>query len=140
MAQDYVAKLGEDGAVSGYRMISLLIFTHNIPDVIDRFDKRYNPRQVLLCFLMGCVILLLGLLHLGFLVDFISMPVTCGFTNAAAITIAASQLKSLLGLSGSGNGFIDSLTAVFGNLKSIGIWDTLLGLSSILMLVGLKVM
>ena len=32
------------------------------------------------------------LLRLGFLIDFISVPVIAGFTSAAAITIASSQV------------------------------------------------
>ena len=34
----------------------------------------------------------------GFVIDFISVPVTAGFCSAAAITIASSQLKSIFGL------------------------------------------
>ena len=37
-------------------------------------------------------------LVLGFVIDFISVPVTAGFTSAAAITIASGQVKSLFGL------------------------------------------
>ncbi|GBP83829.1 Sodium-independent sulfate anion transporter [Eumeta japonica] len=50
---------------------------------------------ILVSFLSGSIILLLGLLNLGFLLDFISKPVICGFTAAAALQIAASQLKAL---------------------------------------------
>ena len=35
---------------------------------------------------------------LGFLIDFISVPVIAGFTSAAAITIATGQVKALLGI------------------------------------------
>ena len=47
---------------------------------------------ILLAFLSGLIILACGLLKLGFLIDFISMPVIAGFTSAAAITIATSQV------------------------------------------------
>jgi len=53
---------------------------------------------VLLAFLSGLIILSCGLLRLGFLIDFISVPVIAGFTSAAAITIASSQVKGLLGV------------------------------------------
>ncbi|XP_020708385.2 sodium-independent sulfate anion transporter-like isoform X4 [Athalia rosae] len=103
------------------------------------YTSRLGPDGVvLLCFLSGCVISAFGILQLGFLVDFISMPVTSGFTNAAAITIAASQLKSLIGLTGGGNSFIDSIRAVIENIKDTSLWDTVLGISSIALLVGLK--
>ncbi|XP_034830887.1 sodium-independent sulfate anion transporter-like [Maniola hyperantus] len=54
---------------------------------------------VLLTFLAGCLVLLMGLLRLGFLVDLISPSVTIGFTSATAVIIVVAQLKGLLGLS-----------------------------------------
>ncbi|CAH0723069.1 unnamed protein product, partial [Brenthis ino] len=54
---------------------------------------------VLLTFLSGCIVLLMGLLRLGFLVDLISPSVTSGFTSATAMIIVIAQLKGLLGLS-----------------------------------------
>ncbi|XP_068989765.1 sodium-independent sulfate anion transporter isoform X3 [Neodiprion pinetum] len=93
---------------------------------------------VLMCFLSGCIIFLLGILHMGFLVNFISMPVISGFTNAAAVTIGSSQLKSLLGITVSGSGFVESIVGVFENITDTSLWDTLLGVVSILLLVGLK--
>ena len=45
----------------------------------------------------GVVLLLCGLLRLGFLAHFLSRPVLSGFTTGAALLIGASQLKALLG-------------------------------------------
>lgn len=55
---------------------------------------------VLSCFLGGCIILAMGLLNLGVLVQFISVPVTTGFTAAAAITIGSGQINGLFGIKG----------------------------------------
>jgi SulP family sulfate permease len=48
---------------------------------------------------VGVFQLSLGLLRLGKLVDFLSHPVVVGFTNAAALIIATSQLSKLFGVS-----------------------------------------
>ncbi|XP_076230705.1 sodium-independent sulfate anion transporter isoform X2 [Nomia melanderi] len=93
---------------------------------------------VLMTFLKGCIITVLGLLHLGFLLDFISLPVITGFTAAAAINIAASQFKSLLGIPGRSEDLLDSLISVFSNLEKIRYQDTLLGIVTIAILVLLK--
>jgi MFS superfamily sulfate permease-like transporter len=53
---------------------------------------------VLLALLVGGVQLLLGLLRLGMVVNFLSHPVVNGFTNAAALIIATSQLSKLFGV------------------------------------------
>ncbi|XP_034830985.1 sodium-independent sulfate anion transporter-like isoform X2 [Maniola hyperantus] len=89
--------------------------------------------------LSGCVILLLGVLQLGFLLDFISKPVISGFTTAAALQISASQLKSLFRITGSSGGtFIKALTNFFKNIKTVQPWDTLLGTCTIISLLILK--
>lgn len=82
---------------------------------------------------------MLGLLHLGFLVDFISMPVICGFTNAAAIIIASSQFSTVLGISGRADSFRDAVVKLIEHYDDVELWDTVLGVSSIVVLVILKV-
>ncbi|XP_013172673.1 PREDICTED: sodium-independent sulfate anion transporter-like isoform X2 [Papilio xuthus] len=90
-------------------------------------------------FLSGCVIMLLGALQLGFLLDFISKPVISGFTTAAALQISASQLKSLFRVTGSsGNTFIQALVNFFTNIKTVHLWDSVLGIASIIFLLLLK--
>ena len=49
--------------------------------------------------LVGSMQAVLGLLRAGFVVNFLSRPVVSGFTSAAALIIAASQLGHLLGVS-----------------------------------------
>lgn len=68
-----------------------------------------------------------------------SIPVIVGFTTAAAITISSSQIKSLLGLPGSGNEFIDTWTNIVRNIGSITLGDALLGVTTIVILISLKV-
>ncbi len=53
---------------------------------------------VLLALTVGTFQLLLGLFRLGAVVNFLSHPVINGFTNAAAIIIATSQLPKLFGV------------------------------------------
>jgi len=59
----------------------------------------YVAYAIMLAFLVGFFQLSLGLLRMGVLVDFLSHPVVTGFTNAAAIIIATSQLSKLFGVS-----------------------------------------
>uniref|UniRef100_A0A8C3QUU1 Solute carrier family 26 member 11 n=1 Tax=Cyanoderma ruficeps TaxID=181631 RepID=A0A8C3QUU1_9PASS len=72
---------------------------------------------VLLAFLSGCIQLAMGLLHLGFLLDFISCPVIKGFTSAASITISFNQIKNILGLQGVPRQFF---LQVYETLRRIG--------------------
>lgn len=53
---------------------------------------------ILLAFMVGLFQLILGVCRLGVIVNFLSHPVVNGFTNAAAIIIASSQLSKLFGV------------------------------------------
>ncbi|XP_040160060.1 sodium-independent sulfate anion transporter-like [Anopheles arabiensis] len=92
---------------------------------------------VLLSFLSGCIMLLLGCFNFGFVVQFISMPVITGFITAAAITIISSQLKSLMGISSSGksSGFVDTWINLYENIGETRLWDSVLGFSSLTLLI-----
>ncbi len=58
----------------------------------------YIAYAVLLAIMVGVFQVALGVLRLGVLVNFLSHPVVVGFTNAAAIIIATSQLGKIFGV------------------------------------------
>jgi anti-anti-sigma factor len=58
----------------------------------------YLAYAVLLALMVGAFQFALGVLRLGLVVNFLSHPVVNGFTNAAAIIIASSQLSKLFGV------------------------------------------
>ncbi|XP_012283907.1 sodium-independent sulfate anion transporter [Orussus abietinus] len=93
---------------------------------------------ILLTFVSGCVSLLMGVLQLGFLIDFISGPVSVGFTSAAAIIIATSQVKDILGLSFAGGKFLQVWKKIFEHIGETRLWDALLGFLCIVVLLLLR--
>jgi sulfate permease, SulP family len=58
----------------------------------------YMSYALLLAFMVGLFQFLLGVLRLGLIINLLSHPVINGFTNAAALIIATSQLPKLLGI------------------------------------------
>jgi SulP family sulfate permease len=58
----------------------------------------YIAYALSLALMVGIFQLALGVMRLGVLVDFLSHPVVIGFTNAAAIIIATSQLSKIFGV------------------------------------------
>ncbi|EZA56467.1 Sodium-independent sulfate anion transporter [Ooceraea biroi] len=93
---------------------------------------------ILLCFISGCVSLLMGILQLGFLLDFISGPVSVGFTSAAAIIIATSQVKDILGLKVAATEFVQVWRSIFEHIGETRRWDTALGIACIIVLLLLR--
>jgi SulP family sulfate permease len=58
----------------------------------------YIAYAILLALMVGIFQLSLGILRLGLVVNFLSHPVVNGFTNAAALIIASSQLSKMFGV------------------------------------------
>ncbi len=61
-------------------------------------SQEYIAYAILLALLVGIFQFLLGMLRLGLVVNFLSHPVVNGFTNAAALIIATSQLSKMFGV------------------------------------------
>jgi SulP family sulfate permease len=58
----------------------------------------YVAYAIMLALFVGLFQLALGVLRLGLIVNFLSHPVVNGFTNAAALIIATSQLSKIFGV------------------------------------------
>jgi SulP family sulfate permease len=61
-------------------------------------SEAFIAYAIFLALLVGLFQLSLGVLRLGVVINFLSHPVVIGFTNAAAIIIATSQLSKLFGV------------------------------------------
>ncbi|MFN2195078.1 MAG: SulP family inorganic anion transporter, partial [Anaerolineales bacterium] len=83
-----------------------------------------------LAILVGGFLILASLLRLGFLADFISLPVLTGFKAGIGVVIFVSQLGKILGLSvPSGSTVFGTLQTIFTSLDQIN-WPTV-GLAAI---------
>ena len=70
-------------------------------------SPHYWAVAITLAFLSGAMLLVMGLLRLGFLASFLSHPVISGFITASALLIAAGQLKVILGVKVEGHNFME---------------------------------
>nr|XP_022916684.1 sodium-independent sulfate anion transporter isoform X2 [Onthophagus taurus] len=96
------------------------------------------PGAILMTFLTGCIVFLLGLLNLGFLVRFFSYPVIAGFTSAASVQIGSTQIPSLLGIKRKANDFIDAWKIIFESIGDTLLWDAVLGVVCLVILLLMK--
>ncbi|XP_055877244.1 sodium-independent sulfate anion transporter-like isoform X1 [Biomphalaria glabrata] len=93
---------------------------------------------IVLAFTTGLIQIFMSFFKLGIIVSFISFPVINAFSSAAAITIAVSQLKTLLGVKGVPNDFVESLDVIRKKLPYINVWDMTMGMSCIVVVILLK--
>jgi SulP family sulfate permease len=78
-------------------VVSLMTATALEPLAIAGSEE-FIAYAIMLAVLVGVFQFLLGVLRLGVVVNFLSHPVVNGFTNAAALIIATSQLSKLFGV------------------------------------------
>ncbi|GFE64981.1 SulP family inorganic anion transporter [Litoreibacter roseus] len=69
-----------------------------VADAVGGSDLPPMTAAAIMAIETGAILLALGLVRLGRLVNFISEPALLGFTAAAAVLIATSQVPALLGL------------------------------------------
>lgn len=93
--------------------------------------QQFGLGGLLLCTLLaGLILLALGLMRAGRLIEFIPYPVTLGFTAGIGIVIAILQIKDLLGLSlaSQPHNFIEQLSGLWHALPSLQLGDSLVAL------------
>ena len=88
--------------------------------------------------LTGLIMILMGLLNLGWIVDFVSLPVMSSFATAAAIVTAGSQLKEFFGLVYDAPRFVGTIVNFFTHIREVLLADTLLGLGCLTFLLVLQ--
>lgn len=134
-------------AVGPVALISLLLNT-GLSDMLEKqhfstsdpnYDTVYATLAIQTAFLVGVAYIFMGLLRLGFVTIFLSHAVVSGFTTGAAVIIGMSQLKYIFGYSIKRSDVLHELIAnTIDGLSKFNYKTFLIGMSSILALVGLK--
>lgn len=93
-------------------LVSFLTLTALVP-LAKPETPEFIGLAIILALIIGLVQLLMGVFKLGFIMNFISHSVIAGFTTAAAIIIASTQIPNLFGFS------VDNHEFVFLNFYEI---------------------
>ncbi|KAI0387341.1 sulfate permease [Hypomontagnella monticulosa] len=91
-------------------------------EIIRDLKNEYTPTDIssAVAMMVGIWSLLIGLLGLGFLLDYVSIPVLTGFISATAFVIGMGQVGSLVGLSNVPDGAFNQLANI---LRRLPHWD-----------------
>ena len=98
----------------------------------------YVSAAYTLAFLCGILLLMLGVLRLGFLTNFLSHPVIAAFITASAIIIGAGQLQHILGVSAGGHNLMDVLVALFSSIPDSNVYTIMIGLLALALIVSMR--
>ena len=80
-----------------------------------------------LAFISGGLLLLMGFLRLGFLANFLSHSVVSGFISASGLLIAASQIKTLMGVQASGDNFFGLVWSLIQQIPNTNVLTLAVG-------------
>lgn len=86
--------------------VASLMTAAAVSRVAETGSAGYIEAAILLAALSGLMLLVLGILRLGFLANFLSHPVISGFITASGLIIALSQLRHILGISAEGHNLV----------------------------------
>lgn len=120
-------------AVGPVAVVSLMTATA-ICQLATPGSPEYWAVAITLAFLSSLLLLLMGLLRLGFLAHFLSHPVMSGFISASALLIAASQFKHLLNVPTQEAHFFSLVFSLAKQLPNAHILSLALGLSVLMFL------
>jgi high affinity sulfate transporter 1 len=100
--------------------------------------EKYLALMVVLSLMMGILYIIGGFARLGFIANFLSMPILTGFLNGIGLIIVAGQLKKLFGYSGDAGDFFPKLLEFAQMLDQSHLPTLILGLSLLVALVVLR--
>ena len=128
-----VLVLGPDSALAP--IIAAVILPLALGD-----DDRAVALAGLLAIMVGLILLLGGLLRLGFVTDLLSKPIRVGYLNALGLLVIISQLPALLGFSIDSGQPIADVIAIGAGIAGgeVNLTALLFGLGSLLIIVGLS--
>ena len=113
-------------AVGPVAVVSLMTAAA-IGTIAEQGSMGYGVAALTLAGLSGSILLVMGVLRLGFLANFLSHPVIAGFITASGILIAASQLKHILGVKAGGHTLVDLLGSIFAHISETNPYTLVIG-------------
>ncbi|WP_430386234.1 SulP family inorganic anion transporter [Blastomonas fulva] len=116
-------------AVGPVAVISLMTLTA-ASSIAPPGSAEFIAAALVLAFLSGAMLIVMGVLRLGFLANLLSHPVVSGFITASGLIIATSQLKSILGIKASGEAMPELVSTLIANLANTNLPTLIIGVVS----------
>ena len=119
--------------ISGPAAAISIVVLSVVSSVVPPDSAEFIPAVLTLAVLTGLIQLGLGIARMGALVNFISHTVVIGFTAGAAIVIATSQVKYVLGIHvAAGSSFLETWQTLFSQLDSINTYSLVIAFITII--------
>ncbi|WP_323652139.1 C4-dicarboxylic acid transporter DauA [Aliarcobacter butzleri] len=100
--------------------------------------QEFGITGLLLCGLLsGIILVLIGVLKFGTLIELIPYPVTVGFTSGIAVVIATFQIKDFFGLTipNFEGSYLDKIYLIFNSFHTFNIYEFFIGALTLSLLI-----
>lgn len=101
-------------------------------------QERYQALMVVLTLCTGLIYVGAGIARMGFIANFLSLPILTGFLNGIALIIVAGQLSKLFGYAGEASEFFPKLIEFVEKFDTIHTPTLLLGVGLLIGLLALR--
>lgn len=115
--------------------VTALMTAGALGGVVEPGSPEYMAAALLLAVMSGLMLMMMGLLRLGFIANFLSHPVVSGFVSASGILIVASQLGGLTGVATSGHNLLELGGSLIAGLPTLNLPTLALGVCVLAFLV-----
>jgi MFS superfamily sulfate permease-like transporter len=112
------------------------LFAVGIAHLASTDSARYIDLIGILAVMTGVIVVLVGLLRLGWIANFLSAPIITGFLAGVAVIIAVHQLPDLLGLPSVSGSTLHRIGTVAGRLDHTNGWALGIGVITFVVVAG----
>jgi len=105
------------------------LFATGVAHLAPASSAQYVDLVALLAVMVGVIVVLVGLLRMGWIADFLSAPIITGFLAGVAVIIVVHQLPDLLGLQGASGSTVHRLADVARDLGHANGWAFSIGVA-----------
>jgi SulP family sulfate permease len=83
----------------------------------------------------GLIVMIIGLLKLGWLADFLSLPIVAGFMAGIGVIIITHQLPRVLGVASGGESFVSRLQWISHQFGHVSTWSIVIAVGTLVVMV-----
>ena len=112
------------------------LFAVGIAHLAPTGSARYVDLVGILAVAVGVIVALVGVLHLGWIAEFLSTPIITGFLGGVAVIIAVHQLPDLFGIPAGTGGTFTRLRHLVRHLGDLNGWSLGIGIAVLAVVVG----
>lgn len=125
-------------SVGPISIVSLLAFS-GVSKIAGADSIHFLEVMIFLAFMVGIIQILLGIIKFGSFIEYISSAVMSGFVSAAALIIAITQVKSVLGVQiPPYQHFLGYVKNIITLLPSTHLYTAIMGVGSFLLLIMIR--